>query len=243
MLTRLIGWLGGQLRTAPAEPSPTAARMPREAYERAPQPAGSNAPERQNAAHGPAADDRGSDPVARYDGLTFGELLDRPDALIVDCETTGLGPRAEIVELAAVDTTGVLRFAAPVMPRSRISSDASDIHGLTRVRLRELEAKPWPEHHVEVHALLDGQLVIGWNVEFDVRLIRQTCERYGLEPPRVAWSDVLAFYRKHGPERRSYRLGNVLRAEGLRREGSAHRAEADARAVLAIMRKLADYPA
>ena len=59
----------------------------------------------------------------------------------------------------------------------------------------------------------------------------------------MAWSDVLAFYRKHGPERRSYRLGNVLRAEGLRWEGSAHRAEADARDVLAIMRKLADYPA
>ena len=117
-----------------------------------------------SSAHGSATGDRGPDPVARYDGLTFGELLDRPDALIVDCETTGLGPRAEIVELAAVDTTGVLRFAAPVMPQSRISSDASDIHGLTRVRLRELEAKPWPEHHAEVHALLDGRLVIGWGI-------------------------------------------------------------------------------
>ena len=154
MLTRLIAWLGEQLRTAPAEPSPTAARMPREAHERALQPAGyPTAPERRNAAHGPAAGDSDPDPVARYDGLTFGELLDRTDALIVDCETTGLGPRAEIVELAAVDTTGVLRFAAPVMPQSRISSDASDIHGLTRVRLREFEAKPWPEHHAEVHAL------------------------------------------------------------------------------------------
>ena len=229
MVARLIAWLRGRNRPAPAE-KPLEARTARSGTGRASKSG--------KATHGPPADDTGGDHVEYYGGMVYGELFDRPDVLIVDTETTGLGPRSEIVELAVIDTTGTLRFAAPVMPQGRISGAASDIHGLTRARLRELGAKPWPEHHAEVHALLSGRLMIGWNVGFDERMIRQTCERYGLPMPRLAFFDMLAFYRRSGPERDRYSLGNVLHAEGLQWEGTAHRAEADARAVLAIMRSL-----
>ena len=67
-------------------------------------------------------------------GLTFGELLNRQDFLILDIETTGLGKGAEVVEIAVVDTTGATLLSTVVMPVWRINSEASDIHGLTRAR-------------------------------------------------------------------------------------------------------------
>ena len=78
--------------------------------------------------------------------LEFGDLFDRTDVLILDVETAGLGNRAEFLEIAIVYMTGATRYSAPVMPQSRISAKASDIHCLTRLRLRELNATPWPEH-------------------------------------------------------------------------------------------------
>ena len=170
-------------------------------------------------------------------GRVFGNLLDRTDVLVVDVETTGFGPRDEIVEIAVVDTTGALRLAAPVMPRGRIPRRASDIHGLTTAKLQHLNAEPWPTRYPDLHALLEGSLVIGWNVAFDVRMIRQTCEMYDLRPPRIATNDILMLYRAHGPKQTSYSLGHVLKAEGLAVEGDAHRAETDARAVLEILRR------
>ena len=74
-------------------------------------------------------------------GPTFGELLNRQDVLILDTETTGLGKAAEVVEIAIVDTTGATRLNTVVMPVGRINSEASDIHGLTRKKLRELKAR------------------------------------------------------------------------------------------------------
>ncbi len=169
-------------------------------------------------------------------GKVFRDLLDRTDVLIVDVETTGLGSWDEVVEIAVVDTTGALRFAAPVLPVGSISRQASDVHGLTMAKLRRLDAKPWPVRYPELRALLDGRLIIGWNVSFDVRMIRQTCGQYNLRPPSITTGDILKLYKQHGPRRNRYSLGDVMKAEGLAFEGTAHRAESDARAVLEILR-------
>ena len=43
-------------------------------------------------------------------------LLNRHDVLIVDTETTGLDERAEVIDVAVIDTTGAVRFDAVSMP-------------------------------------------------------------------------------------------------------------------------------
>ena len=43
----------------------------------------------------------------------WSELLDRQDVLIFDTETTGNGERAELLEIAVIDTTGRVRYNAP----------------------------------------------------------------------------------------------------------------------------------
>ena len=167
-------------------------------------------------------------------------VLNRQDVLILDTETTGLGKAAEVVEIAILDTAGVLRFNTVVMPVGRISSDASDIHGLTRQQLREMQAEPWAAHHDEVTGLLQSAAVVtGWNVDFDIRILEQTAEKHDLLPPRPnGIFDMLVFYRRVR-KRRWNKLSDAMRDEGLTWSGQSHRAEADCRAVLAIMQKMA----
>lgn len=176
--------------------------------------------------------------TSRPSTLEFGDLFDRTDVLILDTETTGLGDRAEIVEIAIIDMTGATRYSALVMPQSRISAEASDIHGLTRKRLRELRATPWPEHHEAIADLLSqATVVLGWNVGFDWRLLEQTAGRYGLKMPVVVTSDLLQWYRESRPGKRA-RLTDALQNEDVKDITTLHRAEADCRAVLALMNQL-----
>ena len=66
------------------------------------------------------------------------DLLDRDDVLLVDTETTGLSDKAEVIEIAAIDTVGNLRLSVLSMPEGRISSGASRVNGLTR---KEVEGR------------------------------------------------------------------------------------------------------
>ena len=171
-------------------------------------------------------------------GPTFGELLNRQDVLILDTETTGLGKAAEVVEIAIVDTTGVTRLNTLVMPVGRISRDASDIHGLTRQKLRELKAQHWSDIHDHVCELLDGAAVVtGWNIPFDIRILEQTTEKHDLALPWIDTFDMLDFYRRTRG-RRYNSLSNAMKDEGLTWAGPSHRAESDCRAVLAVMHSL-----
>ena len=115
-------------------------------------------------------------------------LLDREDVLVVDVETTGVGDRAEVVEVGIVDTTGVERLHVLSMPQSRMPRDASDIHGLTRDVLRQRDAQRWPTvHDTVVDAVAGAAVVLAWNAPFDSRLLRQTAERHGLAFPELPW--------------------------------------------------------
>lgn len=168
----------------------------------------------------------------------FRDLFNRTDVLILDTETTGLGSRAEILEIAIIDTTGATRYSAPVMPQSRIHSEASAIHGFTRKRLKQMNAKSWPEHHEVVSDMLaQATVVLGWNMDFDWRLLEQTAKRYGLKMPVVVTADLLEAYREARPGKRA-RLIDALQNEGVQGITTLHRAEADCRAILALMYQL-----
>lgn len=167
-------------------------------------------------------------------------LLNKSDVLIVDTETTGLSKSAEIIEIVALDTTGKVRFHALSMPQEAIPVAASNIHGLTRAQLRKLGARPWPRVHIKLAPILaNAKTLIAWNASFDRRMLEQTAGRHGLHFGEVLpWQDALKDYRAFRPGLRSYSLGNVIKSERLTFNGQAHRAEADCRAVLSIMRSV-----
>lgn len=175
-------------------------------------------------------------------------LLNRRDVIILDTETTGLSTTDEVVGLALLNTRNEVVLDQHVLPKGRISKKASEINGLTRERLRSLGARPWPEVHEEFTAALSGAtcLVI-YNANFDVQLLRQTAEKYGLGLPdlpnvRCAMRDYAAFRRV--PDRRKgewkwHKLEAAHNYETGEERTQQHRALDDCQMTLALMKAVA----
>ncbi len=145
--------------------------------------------------------------------------------VVLDTETTGLGPYDELVEIAIVDAaSGEVLYNSVVMPEGPIPAGATAVHGLDRKRLEALKAKHWPVHHAAVCRILaNASVVFTYNAEFDRRLLAQTAGRYGLELPATVWRCIMLAYARGG---RRFRLSTACRRAGIPVSG-AHRALAD----------------
>ena len=167
-------------------------------------------------------------------------LLDREDVLIIDTETTGVGRRAEVIEIVAIDTTGALRLSALSLPVGPIAHESAEIHGLSLDTLRAEGARPWTEIEEALAAVLRGaRCALAWRANFDARVLGQTAAVHNLAPAPIEWADVRPAYVDAQPGGR-HSLADAMRREGLQWEGRHHRAEADCRAVLALMRRMAE---
>ena len=165
--------------------------------------------------------------------------LDRDDILILDTETTGFSGSSEVIEIVMMDTTGLVHLSELSMPVDGIPRAASDVHGLTIDELLRHNAVDWPAIHDLVASVLDdANLVIAWNAGFDRRMLDQTAIRHRKQLPAIKWVDMLPIYRALRPGGR-HRLGDAVEREGVM-AGVEHRAEADCRAVLEVMRAVAD---
>ncbi|WP_165391522.1 3'-5' exonuclease [Fluviicoccus keumensis] len=106
--------------------------------------------------------------------------------LYLDTETTGLDEGAEIIEIAILDVTGNVLLDSLVKPTSPISDAASKVHGIMMPMLDD--APSWKQLACKVKTLLDGQIVVAHNAEFDARMILQSCLKYGVTgPANVQW--------------------------------------------------------
>jgi len=109
--------------------------------------------------------------------LDFNLFSDR--VVCFDTETTGLGPTAEIVQISFLDYYGkdlLTRYIQPVDP---ISDEAIGVHGITQEVLTKNEAKYfdyyWP---FIANGLTKNKVVIGYNVQYDVRMLNQSMSHY-----------------------------------------------------------------
>jgi DNA polymerase-3 subunit epsilon len=103
------------------------------------------------------------------------------EPLFLDTETTGLDAAAEIIEIAVMDTAGAVLLDTLVKPMQPISPEASAVNGITEQDVQH--APTWREVGPQVARIVADRLVIAHNAEFDNRLLRQTCDRYGLDMP------------------------------------------------------------
>ena len=163
-------------------------------------------------------------------------LLTRQDVLILDTETTGFSKRDLIVDIAIIDTTGVVRFDSLVgVPAgTNINPKAVRIHGLDQRTLKDAPA--WPEIHDEIMKQLTGAaMVCCWNTPFDRRLLRQTVAYHGLTMPKgIQWRDLLRDHRQLKPNADKHGLEAVSSRYGIRTEGS-HRALPDCLTILKVL--------
>ena len=166
-------------------------------------------------------------------------LLGREDILILDTETTGMGKRAEVIEVAVVNTRGETLLDTLVKPKSsRMNPYAQRVHGITSQMLQDAPA--WSEVLPELAELADRRTVLAWNAPFDRGMLEQTSHIWGLSHP--AWLFVCAM--------RLYAKGRGIKNRGLQKvlvdeqlthlhaEHKSHRALGDTVFVLEVLRAL-----
>lgn len=165
------------------------------------------------------------------------QVLDDPDAVILDTETTGLGPDAEVVEIALLDCRGGTLLDTLVRPTSPIPPDAAALHGITDAAVAN--APGWPEIHERVDGLLKrASRTVIYNADYDAQILQQTCSRHGLPPPgpprhgyECAMKKYARFVGDWSESKRDF-LWKPLK-------GGGHRAREDCLATLRILREMA----
>lgn len=159
--------------------------------------------------------------------------LSGTDWVVIDLETTGLSASSEITEIAIIAADGTILLDRTILPMGRIPRAASNINGLTR---KKLKGSPrWYEVDAKVRALLRGHRVVGYNGEFDLRLLNQTAKRWGLPPFDIQIECLMLAYARHrgvphpwrDGEYKWHKLETACRYEGLAKSQD-HRALSDA---------------
>jgi len=169
--------------------------------------------------------------TARNLSVTWAKLLlMRQDWVILDTETTDMSRSAEIVQIAVIDPTGDVLMNTLVKPIGAISEEASEVHGITENMVKD--APSFSEIYKPLCETLRGKLVITYNADFDRRVIRQCCQRHGLEMVFVLdWSCAMEQYAEYcGEWSRKYRS---FRWQPL--PGGDHTALGDCRATLNLI--------
>ncbi len=172
-------------------------------------------------------------------------VMDDPRVIYLDTETTGFGPRAEIVDIAVVSAAGQVVLESLVQPTRRIPADATAIHGITNADVKDAPA--WCDLYEELLRVLAGRRVIVYNVIFDRQMVNQQCERYDLTAPVADWECAMrkyaGFYGNWDSGKRWYRFQKLERAVlAFGAEPGGHRAAADAFACRAVVLGMAATP-
>ena len=99
--------------------------------------------------------------------------------VLLDTETTGLGENDQLIELAIIDDTNKTLHDSRYRPTVAISSGAANVHGITADVLKD---KPTFERDADhVRALLQDKVVVIFNAEYDLKILRNTYRAFRLE--------------------------------------------------------------
>lgn len=99
--------------------------------------------------------------------------------IIFDTETTGLTNADEIVELAITDSQGKQIYLQRFKPTEQIHPGASRVTGITNEMLDD-EPTFTDEYDKIVEIFESCTKAQAYNAQFDIRMLKQTCEKYNL---------------------------------------------------------------
>lgn len=152
----------------------------------------------------------------------------------LDTETTDLGPRAELVEIAIVEPDG-REMVTLVRPRGEISRGAAEVHRIGTEALAL--APPFAEVAPAIRRLLAGRTVLGYHVDFDRRVLWRELARAGQPAPACRWLCLCDLMTRWTGRRLPLDL--ALSRLALQPAEPRHRAAGDARSVASLARALA----
>jgi DNA polymerase-3 subunit epsilon len=151
-----------------------------------------------------------------------------------------------VIEIGVIDDQAQILFDQLIRPRGKMDPAAGRVHGIT---LEMLESAPtWEQVWPQAEVFLTGRRIGVYNVEFDLRLIKQTHSRSWLtwSLPDANFFDIMKlyarFYGDWDPLRKSYRYQSLEiagRQCGIRLP-NAHRAIDDCLLTRALLHYMAE---
>lgn len=163
---------------------------------------------------------------------------------VLDTETTGLDEHAEIVEISIIDQDGSVVFDSLVKPRQPIPAEATAIHGITNEMVAS--APNWAEIHDQVAEIVASKKLVTYNADYDLRLLEQTANQYGLTSiahtagcAMLAYAEFYGEWDEHKGTYRWQKLANAAAQQGVVTDGEAHRALADVMTTLGVLKAMA----
>ena len=109
---------------------------------------------------------------SRTDAIQTARNILQKNPVFLDTETTGTGPMDSIIEISIVDTDGTVLLDTLVKPVGKISPDAISVHHITNEMVKD--APTWKVVWEKTKAILQNRIVVIYNADFDVRMLKQT---------------------------------------------------------------------
>ncbi|WP_027382969.1 3'-5' exonuclease [Epilithonimonas caeni] len=157
---------------------------------------------------------------------------------VIDIESNGAPFRKEsIIEIAIYRFDGheiTDQFISLVNPEDEISSFVQKLTGITSKMV--LTAPKFHEIAKRVVEITQDSTLVGHNIDFDYRMLRQSFKRLGYEF-KINTLDTIPLAKKLIPDEKSYSLSKLCKSIGIPLS-EAHRASGDARATLDLFKLL-----
>jgi DNA polymerase-3 subunit epsilon len=162
--------------------------------------------------------------------ITWSKRILEYNPLFLDTETTGLGETDEVVEIAVLDTDGVVLFQSLIKPSIPIPANATAVHGITDEMV--VDKPTFAQIKGRLAHLLADRYVIIYNKDFDLRLLSQSAKSrtgpfFFAQDAMKAYSSFLGDWDEYHGNFRWVKLGEATRRCGIEVK-DLHRAAADA---------------
>ena len=170
--------------------------------------------------------------------------LTHPLVLVLDTETTGVDANAEVIEIALADRAGEVYLNTLIeCQAATIPQEAMKQHRIHKFHLRA--APTFPRVWKHLLPLLSSHEILIYNADYDMRLLKQTARRYGLELPAGMRTHCLmqhysAYVGQPSSRAGGYRSMSLAAAcyhFGIEQQ-TAHRALADVEASLEVLHQM-----
>ena len=163
--------------------------------------------------------------------------------VVIDFETSGMSPDqgGRVTEVAALRLVGgevVERYVSLINCGVRIPYFITELTGISQTMVNN--APPVSEVIPALLEFIGSDTLVAHNASFDEKFLLAESERLGLRNSHQGLICSVKLARRVLPGLSSYSLGPLAASLGIRFNGKAHRAEADAEVTSAVMLHVAD---
>ena len=158
----------------------------------------------------------------------------------LDLETDGLNEQCNsIIEIGAVKVTqdsGILEYHSLLEYEGDLPKEITELTGISTELLKK-EGRKVDTVLKEVLDFLEGTIIVGYNIAFDLRFLNSILQRNGMEILHNPSVDLMRIIKKEKPFQKNYKLKTSLQSYGIKKE-QLHRALEDAKLTYELATKV-----